>query len=125
MRTSRGFSLIEIIVSIFIVGVMLFVSQAILFGAPIVKNAKDQDLALKIAGNEIEGLRALGYASLPSSGSFSDSMLASLTSGSGNIIISDFNTGTKKVVATVSWTEKGTTKSISLSTLITKIGGLP
>lgn len=124
MRASRGFSLIEVVISIFIVGIMIFMSNAILLGSPLIQNAKNQDIALKIVVNEMEGLRALGYSSLPASGPFSDDLLTSLPSGSANIIVSDFNEDTKKVVATVEWTEKGTQKSVSLSTLITKIGGL-
>ena len=136
MQTSRGhvstrrlrrggFSLIEVIISIFIVGIMIYISNAILLGAPLIQSAKNQDIALKIAVNEIEGMRALGYTSLPTSGPFPNDLLASLPSGSGDIAISDFNIDTKKIIATVSWVERGVQKSVSLSTLITKVGGLP
>lgn len=124
-KKNRGFSLIEIIVTIFILGTMLALSQAIFLGAPVIQGAKNQDVALKIARNEIEVLRALGYASLPVSGSFSNSLLTSLSSGSGALVVSDFNAGTKQVVVTVSWMERGVAESVSLSTLITKAGGLP
>jgi len=119
-----GFSLIEVVISIFIVGTIVFMSNAILLGAPLIQSAKNQDIALKIAVNEIEGLRALGYSSVPVSGPFSDTLLVSLPSGSANITVSDFNADTKKIEATVSWTERGVPESVSLSTLITKIGGL-
>ena len=123
-KKNRGFSLVEVIVTIFVIGTMLVVSQAIRLGAPLAQSVRDQDIALKVAQNEVEELRALGYESLPPSGSFSDSLLASLSSGSGNVTVSDFNTGTKKVIVTVSWSERGAEESIVLSTLITKIGAL-
>lgn len=124
-RKNRGFSLIEVIITIFILGTMLVASQAIFLGAPLIQSTRNQDLALKIARNEIEVLRALGYESLPASGSFTDSLLSSLSSGTGALVVSDFNTGTKQVVVTVSWEERETAESVVLSTLITKIGALP
>ncbi|OGG78086.1 hypothetical protein A3A36_02880 [Candidatus Kaiserbacteria bacterium RIFCSPLOWO2_01_FULL_52_12b] len=124
-KITRGFSLVEILVTLFILGTMLVISQAIFLGAPVIQGAKNQDLALKIARNEVEVLRALGYTSLPVSSSFTDSLLSSLSSGSGALVVSDFNLGTKQVVVTVSWMERGVAESVSLTTLITKAGGLP
>ena len=124
-KITRGFSLVEILVTLFILGTMLVISKAIFLGAPVIQGAKNQDLALKIARNEVEVLRALGYTSLPVSSSFTDSLLSSLSSGSGALVVSDFNLGTKQVVVTVSWMERGVAESVSLTTLITKAGGLP
>ena len=121
----RGFSLIEIIVSLFIVLMLIMASQAMLFGTPLVRLARDQDIALTIAQNELEGLRGGGYDALPASGSFPDPLLSSLSSGSGNVSISDFTAQTKEVVVTVSWDEGDRPQSQSLSTLITQTGGLP
>jgi prepilin-type N-terminal cleavage/methylation domain-containing protein len=122
---TRGFSLVEVIVTVFILGVALVVSHALYLGAPLAHSANNQDVALNIAQNELEGVRALGYASLPVSDAFADDLLASLPAGSGSVTVSAFNAGTKRVVVTVSWTERGKAQSLSLSTLITKAGGLP
>jgi prepilin-type N-terminal cleavage/methylation domain-containing protein len=121
----RGFTLIEVLVTIAIIGAMLMTTQAIRLGAPLVLAAKNQDLALKIAAHKLEELRANGYAMIPVSGSFSDSMLTSLPSGAGALTVTDYNAKTKRVAATVSWSEKGETRTVVLTTLITEIGGLP
>ncbi|MBI3572229.1 type II secretion system protein [Candidatus Kaiserbacteria bacterium] len=125
-RQPQGFSLIEIVITLFIVGVTLVLLQTVPRNLTLVRLAKDQDIALRIVDSELEVLRAGGYAALPASGSFSASQLALLPSGSGSLAVSDFNTKTKQVVATVSWQEpsRSTLSSVSLTTLITQVGGL-
>lgn len=125
---SRGFTLIEIVVSIFIMGIMLFATHAIFLGTPLIQNARHHDLALKIASNQLEMQRGLGYNNLtghPGSQSFSDTFLASLPSGVGTLIITALSTSTIQIEAQVSWLEQGTTTSISLATILAKTGGLP
>jgi prepilin-type N-terminal cleavage/methylation domain-containing protein len=122
----RGFSFIEVVVSLFIIGTVIVLSSAILKAAPLSRHAKFENLALSIAQNELEGLRAAGYSSLPAAGSFSDPLLSSLPSGSGSLSVSDFNAKAKQVAVTVSWREEASsaTSSVSLSTLISSVGGL-
>ncbi len=127
MQTSRGFSLIEVTVTIFIVGILLLMFQAILQSSILVRTTKSQGIALTIARNELETLRAGGYATLPQSGSFSNSLLSTLPSATSSLTVSVYNAGTKQVVAKVIWRESGSSASstVSLSTLITQTGGLP
>lgn len=121
----RGFSLVEVVVSIFVVGIILIASATLLNGVPLNRLTRDQDLALKIANNEIEALRALGYANLPASGSFADTELSSLTNGAGVATISDYNAKTKKIDVSVTWIDSDETpREISLTTLVTDVGGL-
>jgi prepilin-type N-terminal cleavage/methylation domain-containing protein len=126
MIASRGFSLIEVVISLFVIGVTIALTTTMLTLMPLSRHAKDQSLALSIAANEVEGLRALGYASLPASGSFSDAQLALLPQGSGALSVTDFNARTKQVEVTVSWQENASaaSSSIALTTLITDVGGL-
>lgn len=126
MRTSRGFSLIEVTIAIAIIGTMIVATGILLQRIPMSgREVRDQDLSLKIARNEIEILRATGYAALPASGSFTDTLLGSLTSGSGALSITDFNTKTKRVEVSVSWQGTGAVaRSVSLTTLITQDSGL-
>jgi prepilin-type N-terminal cleavage/methylation domain-containing protein len=121
----RGFTLVEVLISLFVVAMLLTVVQSLIAGIPAARLAKDQSTALKIATNEIESIRAGGYGAVPATGSFSDSLLTSLPSGAGSITTSAFNTKTKQVVVSVSWQEAGKTQSVSLSTLVTETGGLP
>lgn len=128
MRPSRGFSLIEIIVSIFIIGVMLVLLQAVARNTTVVRTAKNEGIALAIARNELETLRQAGYTSVPTSGSFSDGLLSSLPQGAtATLTSSDFNTKTKQVTVTVVWKDPVLTASstVTLTTLITQTGGLP
>jgi prepilin-type N-terminal cleavage/methylation domain-containing protein len=128
MRTSvsRGFTVLEMTFSIAIIAIILVMLGALIQTLPLIALTKNQDLALKIARNEIESLRALGYDSLPSSGSFSNTLLSSLPSGAGTRTITAYNADTKEVLVTVSWVAEqgGTNHSVSLTTLITDIGGL-
>jgi len=121
-----GFSFIEVVVSIFVMSMMLFLFQAMLRSAGLIVSTRNQDAALTIARNEIEKLRAGGYSSVPSSGSFTNDLLATLPSGSATLTTSDYNTKTKQVTTTVSWQERNVaaSSSVSLSTLITQVGGL-
>jgi len=124
-RLARGFTLIEVSVSIFVIGVMIVASASLLHGVPASRLSRDQSIALVIAQNEIETLRAAGYAALPASGPFSDSTLASLPSGVGTLTISQYDSKTKRVDVAVSWTESDSSAhDVTLTTLVTEIGGL-
>lgn len=125
-NSKKGFSFIEVIVTLFIVGAVLVLYQAAAGVMRLMKTAKNQEIALQVANNEIEELRAGGYASLPASGGFSSSQLSALTSGSGNLTITSLNADTKQILVSVQWRETGgsVVRNISLTTLVTKTGGL-
>ena len=128
MKTSRGFSLIEVIVSVFIVGVMLTLLQAIIRSSVLVRTSKNQGIALAIARNELENLRTGGYATLPSNGSFSNNLIEMLPqAATTTLTVSTYNPKTQKVIVSVTWLDSGATASstVTLSTLITQTGGLP
>jgi len=122
----QGFSLVEAVVALFIFGVILALYQVSFSTVLLSRSAKNQEIALRVANNKMEELRAGGYTALPESSSFSDSQLNSLASSSANMVITDFNTNTKQILITVQWQEPSSSvpKTISLTTLITKVGGL-
>lgn len=124
-RLTSGFTLVEILLTLGIIAVALAVYTTTVYSVFLTRDAKHQEIAVRIANNELEGLRALGYAALPASGSFSDSQLSSLAGSSATVSVTDFNAKTKKVTVTVSWQEPGKGgRVVTLSTLITKTGGL-
>lgn len=128
MNTSRGFSLVEISVTIFIVGVMLLMLQSIVHSGVLVRISKGQGIALAVARNKLESLRVGGYAALPSNGTFSDSLMSTLPPlATTTLTVSVYNAKTKQVFVSVVWRDSGSTASstVSLSTLITETGGLP
>ena len=116
----------EIIVTLLIIGVILLLYQASLNNLFLSRDAEHQEIALRLANNKIEELRAGGYDALPGSGSFFDTQLGLLPGGAATMAVSEFNTNTKKIIITVQWQEPGisASRTLSLTTLITKIGGL-
>lgn len=127
MHSPRGFTLIEVIVSIFFVGIALIILQSTIRSDVLVQTSKDEGIALAIASDELEKLRINGYTSLPPSGSFSTSLMSTLPSATTTLVVNVYNAGTDQVTASVLWQEPGLTASstISLSTLITQTGGIP
>lgn len=125
-NSKTGFSLLEVIVTIFIIGLVLVLYQAALGKVKLIQYAKNQEIAFRVANNKIEELRAGGYSALPASGSFSDSQLNSLLNSSANMTITDYNADTKQVIITIQWQDPSgsSLKNVSLATLITKTGGL-
>ncbi|MEK7131652.1 MAG: hypothetical protein AAB797_02885 [Patescibacteria group bacterium] len=117
--------LIEVVISLGIIAIFFILFQAAAITAILNRDVKHKDLALRIAQSQIENLRSLGYAVLPTSSSFSDAQLSSLPNGQASTTISQYNNKTKQAVVTVSWQESGAKNShnVSLSTLISE-GGL-
>jgi len=122
----RGFTLIEAVVAIFLVGLMIVLVLTVAQSIPLLERVKNQDIALKAAQNELEILRAGGYDALPASGSFTNTLVTTLPSGSGAVAVTSFNAKTRQVVVTVTWRElnSASDSTLSVATLITKTGGL-
>jgi len=118
--------LIEIIISLLIIGVVLVLYQSALNSVFLSRNTKDAEIGLRIANHKIEELRGAGYSNLPASGTFTDSQLSSMPNSSASMAISDLNAKTKQVSVTVAWREPNSNSdhTVSLTTLITEIGGL-
>ena len=106
---------------------MTLVALGALVGASSLSRAThSSDLALTIASDRMEEMRAGGYAALPATGTFSHDLLPTLSGGNAAQTITDYNDETKQVVVSVSWQEPGeAARTVSLSTLVTETGGLP
>ncbi len=121
---NRGFTLIEVLVSVSILVAVLAFLDAAIRSLPVIRVAAHREIALAAAAQELEQVRADTYAALPPSGSFSDPQLSALPDASSSIAVTSFNAGTKQVVVTVTWQEEYFgTSTIALATLITQ-GGL-
>ena len=126
INSKSGFSLLEVLVTLFFVGLILVLYQSALGKMRLVRYAQGEETALRVANNKIEELRAQGYAALPASGSFSDSQLNTLSNPSAAMNITDYNATTKKIIVTIQWRQppSNVVRNITLTTLITKTGGL-
>lgn len=122
----RAFTLIEILITIFIIALALLLYQGALSAVFLGRNAGDQEIALRIATRKLEEVRALGYASIPADGPFSDAQLASLRNATTALSSTDVSLKTKEVTITILWQEPHASASstVTLATRITQIGGL-
>ncbi|OGG48400.1 hypothetical protein A3G63_02510 [Candidatus Kaiserbacteria bacterium RIFCSPLOWO2_12_FULL_52_8] len=121
----RGFTLIEILVALFILSLTVVFATLIIGSIKIVGDAKYENVAFRIANNKLDELRAGGYDALSAGGPFVDDELANLPQGSASTSITILNEQTKQVMSGVSWRgADGITRVASLTTLVTEFGGL-
>lgn len=121
----RGFTLLEVLISIAILSVMLVFYNSSFSVTKLTRTLQRQDIALRIIKQKTEELRALTYTGLPASGSFSDPLLTSLPNGAASTTITDYDTDNKLVIVSVFWAESSSTaKYLRQTTLVTKVGGL-
>jgi prepilin-type N-terminal cleavage/methylation domain-containing protein len=120
---NTGFTLIEVLVAIAIVGFVVIMHDLVVRSLVASQFSRNKELALTVASHKLEELRGLGYSSLPVSGSFADTTLSALPSGTASITVSNYNAGVKHVTVTVSWTEQTAgARSVVLDTLIAQAG---
>ena len=114
----KGTSLLEMIIIIFLVSVLFNLIFMEVNALIISKKQRYENLAYHVANKQMETLRATSFASLPSSGTISDSLLSQIPSSSGNFTVADYSgyAGLKQVIVTVSWND-GASKSVVLRTL--------
>jgi prepilin-type N-terminal cleavage/methylation domain-containing protein len=119
-----GFTLIEVLLSIFIVATLVALLAASINFVNLSRDAKFEDIALRIASQKLEAIRAAGYDNATSSGPFSDSLLSTLPTGSASSTVTTYNAKTKRIDVTVMWKGLKIYRSESVTTLITQVGGV-
>ncbi|MBI4049544.1 MAG: type II secretion system protein [Candidatus Doudnabacteria bacterium] len=114
----KGISLIEVIVSMGIILVLFILYIAAQNTVVQSRKLRYENLAYHVANKQMEELRGTSFATLPLSGTISDSMLSQIPSGSGNFSVTDYSgfSGLKELVVTVSWND-GVSKQIQLKTV--------
>ena len=124
LRTRNGFSLIEIVLSLFVILAIITILLTTTATLRTSRNSNLQSLATEIESRQMETLRNTSYDSLPASGttSFTDSNLAKLPSSTATQTIADYGTDIKQVTLSVSWQESGINKNVKMDTLIYKYG---
>ena len=123
-KNNSGSTLIEVVISIALIAATFVIFQATANTVFLNRESKHRDLALRIAQTEMDGARALAFADLPTSSSFSNSLLGSLPQSQASRTVTTINSTTKQLVVLVSWREPtaNDTSTINLTTLITTSG---
>ena len=119
-RSEQGFSLIEIIVSLFLILVLFSLCLFEVSTLNISRKQRYENIAYHVANKQMEDLRATPFLSLPSSGTISDPQLSQIPSGAGSYTVADYAgySGMKKIIVTVTWND-GNSNSVAMQTLAT------
>ena len=120
-----GFSLIELIVTLFVIAVGLGSLYAVMYrGLDHMRIAGSKNYAVVAAASELEIIKAMSKTRLPDNyaGPFKGKVdLSALNNARGMLKIEDYkeSRGQLKVItATVNWTVAGKKKRVTLSTLV-------
>lgn len=124
--TESGFTLIELLVTMVVLGIVI-TSLAALYYMMQVTQVQSQryDLAVRAARTEIEDLRNSGYDTLtPGTNiSFTSSLPSGLPAGkNGTVVVSQPTADLRRVDVTITYTDYGIAKTVTLSSDIGIIG---
>ena len=122
---SGGFSLIELVVTLFVITVGLGSLYAVMYrGLDHMRIAGSRNYAVVAAASELEIIKAMSKTGLPENyaGAFKGKVdLSALNNARGLLKIEDYKESggrLKVVTATVNWTVAGKKKRVTLSTLV-------
>lgn len=146
-RRRRGFSLVEVVFAIFMVATGASVIIATLPIATISRARADmQNKAVGFAQKELEAIRGLGYANAGASQLYTYGLIDSTTavgtntysatsvdstsydnisrllpSGKATVTVVQSDIDLRQVTVTVTWNDRGTTRTFSVGTLIANL----
>ena len=117
-KRQAGTSLIEVVICMFILGVLLVFYTAALNTVAESRKLRNENFAYHVANQQMEDLRATAFASLPASGTITNSLLSQIPSGAGSFTVTNYPSysGMKEIVVTVTWND-GLARQIVLKTL--------
>lgn len=123
-KKQSGFTIIEVVVTLLIIGVTLLLYTVISNSITLNKYNRYKEVALRVAETSLQDLRTIDYNSLPASGPFTNAQIQTLPEGSANLEITEVSTGLSKATVTVSWRSpsSNTMQAISLSTFLSEHG---
>jgi Tfp pilus assembly protein PilV len=121
----QGFSVIEVLITLFMIGATLMLFQATANAIVLNKYGRFREIALRVADKKIQSLRTTAFTQLPESGSFTDSQLASIPDGQASLTITEISPTLKDVSVDVTWTnpQNDGTQQVHLQTFVGS-GGL-
>lgn len=147
LRRRRGFSFVEVLFAVFLTGCCATIVAGAYPVATMSRTKADAaNRASALAQKEIEAVRGLGYANLTPTqmlanglidsatpidvdtysftgvdASLTDSAATVLPNGTARIAVSQVDAELRRVVVTILWNDRGTTRSFVLSTLVANL----
>lgn len=125
-RSSRGFTLIEVILSMLLLFVVFIAITAMNQTIRFTNRGRFDDIGRSIAIEHLEIYRGMDFNSLPDGTvEINDPGLDLLPQGTAHAVFSDYgstDSGLVEAVVTVNWIDKGVPRDVSLTTLLTNGG---
>jgi len=124
-RGSEGFSLIEVMIAMVILGIMLMTLISVfVYGYNVIARAKQLAAATQICQSEIERIRGLSFDALSGlSSTFTDPKMSSLINGQGvRVVEAGAGSDILKLTVSVAWTYRGRPLRKDVVTFITRMG---
>ncbi|MBI4036046.1 prepilin-type N-terminal cleavage/methylation domain-containing protein [Candidatus Daviesbacteria bacterium] len=126
LHSSRGFSLIESLLVIVIVGSIVFLMASIPNAMMLIGKSRHLSLAREIAAKQIEDKRTISYINLVNDNSpIADNRLSLLPSGAGNVVVENCSEQIctngehiKQVSVTITWKDNSKLQNVTLKTMI-------
>jgi len=113
------------LIALFIISVSVVFATMVIGTIKVTRDSTYENIAFRIANSKLNELRAGGYTALPTSGPFTDPQLTDVPQGQASTSVTVWNEKTKQVMTGVSWLgADDSTRYVSLTTLVTEIGGL-
>ena len=120
-----GFSLIEVLIAVFILGIVsMTLVSVFMYGFNVVFRTKQVTLATQIAQEQVEHVRNLNFDDILTLGSsFTHESLSELVNGQGSLSLeSGPGADIKKLTVSVLWDYRGTNMRKDVVTFITREG---
>ena len=122
----KGFSLIELLLVIIVIGTSVFLLANLPNALNLITKSNHMSLAREIVSKQIEDKRSINYANLVSDTSnISDSRLSLLPSSSGTVTVEDCDAAIctnsehiKKIIVTINWKDNNKAQGVTLNTFI-------
>ena len=121
----KGFSLIEVLIAIFILGIVsVTLISVFIYGFNVVFRTKQVSLATQIAQEEVELIRNLNFDDILLLGTtYNHDSLSELVNGSGALSVENGpGDDIKKLTVSVTWDYRGTSLRKDVVTFITREG---
>lgn len=145
--TGNGFSLIEVLFAVFLVALCAVIVAASMPLANKARIRSDQyNKALNLAQKQLEAIRGKGYANATSAQLYSLGLIDSTTSvatntysftnsdstaldnpalilpsGTGTVLVEQADLDLRRIVVTVNWVDRGTSRQVQLGTLVANL----